>query len=85
MEGKPPISHPAFSPIGHPASPTYFDPPNQISDPMQTQPILTQLFPVTGTVPKHTNPFFTQPTNPFYQLAYQTPLTQEEIGTHTNQ
>ena len=77
MEGKPPISHPAFSPIGHPASPTYFDPPNQISDPMQTQPILTQLFPVTGTIPK--------PTNPFYQLAYQTPVTQEEIRTHTNQ
>ena len=79
MEGKPPIPivYTDIAPgVGHLAPPAYSDPLNPtFSDPMQTQPILTQLFQSTGTRPKPINPF------------YQAPLTPEEIRTqyHTEQ
>ena len=68
MEGKPqiPIVYTDIaSGVGHLASPAYSDPPNPtFSDPMQTQPIQTQLFQSTGTRPKPNNPFYQQTPSP---------------------
>ena len=61
MEGKPtiPIVHTDIAPgVGHFAPSAYSDLPNPtFSDPMQTQPIQTQLFQSIGARPKPTNPF----------------------------